>query len=866
MKKINRFTLLPILAMTLVGCGGGGGDSGHPTSAFEKVSYAFTGVENSFSNKSTGGRLSRARDIDSGLSAIDALFTSEDSKGDNIEDLDYYQAPMIQFQCLKTVVGLVGTDYQFGNKYYNTIDGIVYFNPQTGEKIDSPNQKDRYDYSFIIGVEINIDSNDLITGDVSFDITLTKDEEVIHTEWYCRMELDYDMDKSTPNYEMTMWTANDQKALPFRNNCTYEYDYVKVVNNSFNEWRKFSYSSNIKLLKDEQHPNMDSYLNEGLIYEINACKWYKNHNMRVIKHASEDRERAILKACFDNMGLNATDINGNPFISKQGIQHNAIKVLYSQFTSIFRFEFIYALITHSDSGAPDPDKEIAGIVFRLNVDEGFDNHIVKDNSEITIGDLFDQSKDCWANVNAPHVYYLDQYGGVIEEATDLSVFDVQFILNGNTQNVSFSDKLEPLLQSVFEENIKKLYNFQLKFILKSNTAVNATLNCAYEHSSESQQDDRVITSINFINSQTNESYGLTDLYEDSTLMDFLTSMHYDPVAEEDVYEPKLVYLDQYGDYMGDVSYAGGNYSFSATFWNSKISEDVTFEVTTDQLLSDIYLAAVSSLDYYPCIWITFTIVKDNMTASFEIRFLYGDGTPFEETITDRWPIEKFEAVGFDENTIPPELRPDGKISGRLYEFSMSEADHVLMIRMKTNSDAIEKYLYELGNRYGYQRFYQQYGDYPYYIKYLDAEYKTAIGISAQIYDSSNGIYELCFSIGEGQTTYRKGITQEIRESAFADYSHLLLPEISTDYWLNYINYENTIYFYDFDGGLTEFKNKYVPQLTSQGFTYEENYERYSVTMGKEIFIIYIGQNTRYNPLVGHETTIFYIMWTTFTED
>ena len=94
-----------------------------PTTPFDKVSVALSGVEKSIENYKSSERTSSSSkqnrsikriaqsDTSGALSDIAALYTSYDSQGDKIDDLEYSQPPMVQFQCLKKVFEAVGKDF-----------------------------------------------------------------------------------------------------------------------------------------------------------------------------------------------------------------------------------------------------------------------------------------------------------------------------------------------------------------------------------------------------------------------------------------------------------------------------------------------------------------------------------------------------------------------------------------------------------------------------------------------------------------------------------------------------------------------------------------------------------------------------------
>ncbi|HBF86908.1 MAG TPA: hypothetical protein DDW54_04430, partial [Clostridiales bacterium] len=129
--------LLAGMAFSVLACGGE--TVKLPESAREKVSFAFNGVEKSFSDSAKTANAAALPTVyadenafDSALQTIKNLYTAGDDQGDIIEDLEYDQPPMIQFQCLKAVFDKVGEGYSFGVKYYAEITGDVYFDMATG--------------------------------------------------------------------------------------------------------------------------------------------------------------------------------------------------------------------------------------------------------------------------------------------------------------------------------------------------------------------------------------------------------------------------------------------------------------------------------------------------------------------------------------------------------------------------------------------------------------------------------------------------------------------------------------------------------------------------------------------------------------
>ena len=218
MKKISCFiaTLVGAFTIGLIGCA-----PKLPTTNYEKVKFAFNGVEKSFKNKKASNKalvvLPKSKiggsNPSGALDTIFNLYTEEDKRDDFLDDISYNEPPMIQFQYIKKVLEKIGNGYEFNKKYYDTITGEMYLDIETGLKQDNKDEY-KYNYTFTLGMNININDTDLITADVSFDINLSKGNNTYKTKWYVGIELDYDMTNNSPNYTMTMVTENDERELP----------------------------------------------------------------------------------------------------------------------------------------------------------------------------------------------------------------------------------------------------------------------------------------------------------------------------------------------------------------------------------------------------------------------------------------------------------------------------------------------------------------------------------------------------------------------------------------------------------------------------------------------------------------------------
>ena len=434
-----------------------------PTTPMEKVTVALNGVQSSFSNyksteKTSNSSKTRAAsriaqsDAKGALDDISALYTSYDSQGDKIDDLEYDQPPMIQFQCIKKVFEKIGSSFSFGTKYSDVINGTCFFNPETGEKVNG-DENYKYNYTFDLSLALNIDSNDLINADVSFKINLTKGEENLETKWYVAMVLDYDMEKESPTYTLSMYTDNQESALKYLEyGSTYEYDFVDMKDGRINEWRKFCYEVNKQMIKDTNHPNFASYVNEpDFKAQIGASKWYKKADLRKISHPNTSKTRKFAGALFDKFGLNSTDINSTAFTSKQGVQNSVIKTVYQEFSQIFGQDVIYALITGSE-GHNNAQIKASMHVMDEDVHQIIDQiHLTEDT---TLRTLFsgEEGNNC--------IWYFDENDEALEQIEDLDTVNFELtifygsnrlVLNSSVDNTL----LDTDISEIFKENLNK---------------------------------------------------------------------------------------------------------------------------------------------------------------------------------------------------------------------------------------------------------------------------------------------------------------------------------------------------------------------------------------------------------------------------
>ena len=462
MKRLFAKTLLSasllLGAISLSACGG----EALPTSSHEKVRFAFNGVEKSFRNPSAAKRRSAPNNLhrlggsnpESGLSTIYRLFKDEDRRDDFIDDVEYNQPPMVQFQYLKKVFEKVGNGYEFGTKYFDTITGDVYLDINTG--FESKQESDKFNYTLGLGMDININDSDLITADVSFDIKIARGQEEYKTKWYVAIELNYDMKNSSPNYTMTMVTENNESELPYYQHYTYEYDYVDVKNSQINEWRKFCMDNNHRLVKDSAHPTFDSYTGEGSVYKVDACSWYKDgvyYKNKRPRQLGDNEAKVVGQALYGDLGLNATEINADAFFNKNSTQNSVLKTCYQEFGNLAKKDVIYSLLTKEEQGGGGQQQQENAGIRAMNGDAtgGVENYHLP--GDLSIGQVFNGFVDGNGDKIVIRLFHTDKEGGLKDEITDLNSLSFFFGLQRKEATVYF-DNLGETLESAYNKLVQ----------------------------------------------------------------------------------------------------------------------------------------------------------------------------------------------------------------------------------------------------------------------------------------------------------------------------------------------------------------------------------------------------------------------------
>ena len=462
MKKILLLLLAAVVTLsTVLALSACGKKDKLPTTDYEKVAFAFKGVEKSFktvgSKSADNAEIYAVKRLLAGdgdpLSTIRGVYTTGDSQGDVIDDLEYTQPPMIQFQCLKAVLEKIGKGFEFGAKYYDDITGEVFVDVATGRDMsDDANKNDyKYDYTFHLALKIDIDEADLIKADVSFDIRLVRGNEDVSMIWYVKMILDYDMTNTTPIYTLTMWTANDERQLAFRGNYTYEYDYVDMKAAGINEWRKFVLEPDTKLVKDANHQSFETYRNEGVVFNADTCKWYADKDLKKITRYNETKG-AIIADAFFAFGLNSTNIDGTAFLSENGIQSDTITSAYRDFSEIFKKDVIYSLVSgkEDDHGENGGHGEAVGITILTEEGEAWSARNIE--RDCTLSELLSGYGPWGQGIGAkrPCVYSIDADGNRIERLENFTDYDFTITVGkpgqgGYESKIGLGDRLSDVI-------------------------------------------------------------------------------------------------------------------------------------------------------------------------------------------------------------------------------------------------------------------------------------------------------------------------------------------------------------------------------------------------------------------------------------
>ena len=714
MKKVTKFLSTVLFSLgaiaSLASCGK------NKDTDYNKVKKAFNGVESSFKEKKKDAK-KRGNPIyfgvdegpSSSLQAIENLFsTSSESRGDTIDELEYDQPPMIQFQCLKTVFDSIGDSFQFSNKYYDTINGTAYLDISNGEpKSASDGQEYQYAYNFTLGLGVKFEDG-LISADVSFDIVLTRGENHYNASWFVKMYLDYDFDNSNPTYTLLMLSDVEENDFAYRIGTTYEYDFVKVNKSKITEWRKFYLEVDQKLVKDGSHQSFDSY-KDSVTYKTGNLSWYKDHNLLKVKNISDTNNLAYAKELFA-LGLNSSDISKESYFNEQGTQTSKISDMYRSFSNIFGKDLVYALITSESKSSHSSEPASLRFVFNTT-GGGFDNvRCSNDDHDITFRDLFTEGSKAWNEEFYPVIYYMDENGVELEAESDLSKFK-SFVRYGDEQfEPNMDDRVDVIFKGVDVQSND--YQFTLTLALRSNEQVRGTLNLIFCYTDKTPDPvDDVIASIGIEGDEEVLTQGGFWPLDDICVKDFFISntthrQYIDRTAEfKTVSNFNLVYRNSKGQKLSDIPLTDisfgfkdsatdeGEYMFDPTYATTNISE-LWYQINSKMINDRNYISVRAQvnnkeLDKDKAIYDFAIIIKHNIA-----------DVPIADAIKNAWPTRPIEVAGFRYDLpVPTQSQYVGE---SLWIWDDMFMGNILSLDVRLTDSEYESYLASAVNSYGYR--------------------------------------------------------------------------------------------------------------------------------------------------------------------
>ena len=398
MKKIGTIiaSLIMLLCAVFVLAACGNKDKVKlPSSNYEKVQFAFNGVESSL-NSSNSSKELKANNLsktdiklamaygepviklmanttiaDDISTIYGALSVEKETSNPSFE---YDEPPMIQFQYLKALYEEVGEDFTFGTKYTYNLTGSVYYDFEN--RVATESAEFLQQYSIDLSIKINIDENDLISAIVGFDITYTNGGISRNQKRYTELILDYDMNETSPTYELTMIDIDD--LLSFESDdekyISAEYDYVNVEKNTIREWRKFGVCS----------PNtLANYQDNDYIYKYSVLRAFKDN--KLFKATNSFNKNINLKNAVLGLGFIDALTSRDAFNRELGQDNNKIQVVVNKFNNIFGKDFVNSFIYTgaTEEWVDDREPEPENLFLRIESTGGYQVY-----HDIKLDDLF----------------------------------------------------------------------------------------------------------------------------------------------------------------------------------------------------------------------------------------------------------------------------------------------------------------------------------------------------------------------------------------------------------------------------------------------------------------------------------------------
>ena len=292
---------------------------------YDGVGYAFNSVKSTFNSLKYATATSETSGLTPGFQSIFDMFSRQDVNGDR----PYFTVasqPMFKFRYLiDNFDHFAEQNLEFGQTYYDNMNGVCYLDPYTGEKSST------YICPYNITLAFNVSLNGFgqIKADIGFLGVYVLGGKTFQIIRYTNMTLDYDYESETPTFTSKFITESDETQAPYSGYYRYDYDYFDFVDGYLCEYRNFSMESSTRLELNATHKSFDSYLDENIAYRVNAPKWFY-YGTSYEKKSMSVKEQKELGNIFFNLGLFAP-ISASLFILKASTQADDLRRINTEY-------------------------------------------------------------------------------------------------------------------------------------------------------------------------------------------------------------------------------------------------------------------------------------------------------------------------------------------------------------------------------------------------------------------------------------------------------------------------------------------------------------------------------------------------------
>ena len=388
-----------------------------PTSNYEKVQFAFNGVEKSLKNTNSSlmnlEALKKMEETRLMSYTTPALKMNEESMSeDDIQTIynamsleketsnpsfPYDEPPMIQFQYLKALYEEVGDSFSFGKKYTYTLTGDIYYDFSTRSVTE--NEEFLQNYSFDLSIRIDIDENDIIKAFVGFDLKYTNKGFTRNQKRYAELVLNYDMNDVNPTYTLAMKDMDDLLSYSNDNEkyINAEYDYVNVDKNVIQEWRKFGICSNEPL---------SNYQNNDFVFKYSVLRAFKENKLYHIEN-SYNPNANLKSAVINGFDFNRLIQERDTFHNEEGIQNDKIQTIANKFSTILGKDFVNSIVYTgaTEKWVDDNNEDLDNLFLRIESTGGYQVY-----EDTNLADLFDPNKGFMEKEHQTHFDILYKNG------------------------------------------------------------------------------------------------------------------------------------------------------------------------------------------------------------------------------------------------------------------------------------------------------------------------------------------------------------------------------------------------------------------------------------------------------------------------